>query len=132
MLASCAVRELHGGRRATPSFALWQLIRKLFLCGILRYIDEGSANQVIIGLVFCVTTLSLVSYYSPYEESGDNFLNTMCQACGVGICSVPPRQNATLTRRKRRTYSVRAITLPTKTALSRAIRSGRCSCSCGR
>ena len=57
-----------------------ELLRKFVLCGLLKYIEPGSANQIILGLVFCVMSLSLVAYCNPYNLQGDNFLSECLSA----------------------------------------------------
>ena len=31
-----------------------ELVRKFLLCGCLRFIEPGSATQIIVGIIFCV------------------------------------------------------------------------------
>lgn len=42
-------------------FECVELVRKFLLCGMLRFVDPGSATQIIIGIVFCVVCANCFS-----------------------------------------------------------------------
>ena len=48
-------------------------------CGCLRFVEPGSATQIIIGIVFCIGYLSLIAYLTPYADDSDDFFSTVCQ-----------------------------------------------------
>lgn len=54
-----------------------ELTRKFFLCALLRYIQPGSATQLLIGIGVCIFYLAAVAFFSPYKTSSDNLLNTV-------------------------------------------------------
>ena len=60
-------------------FECVELLRKFLLCGMLRFIEPGSATQVVVAIIFCVQYLSLIAYVTPYAESADNLFSTICQ-----------------------------------------------------
>lgn len=62
-----------------PTAEVIELIRKFLLCGCLRFVQPGSATQVVVGITFCVFYLSLIAFYTPYNDSMNNFFSTICQ-----------------------------------------------------
>lgn len=60
-------------------FECVQLIRKVALCAVLRLVEDGSASQILTGIVFCVAYLAFFSYLSPYEHGENNLFDTLCQ-----------------------------------------------------
>ena len=60
-------------------FECVELVRKFLLCGMLRFVEPGSATQIVVGIVFCVIYLSLLAYLTPYVDGTDDLFSTVCQ-----------------------------------------------------
>ena len=55
---------------------------QFLLCGCLRFVEPGSATQIIVGIVFCIGYLSLIAYLTPYEGRS-------CSQSGPATCCPP-------------------------------------------
>jgi len=61
----------------TPEYYYWEVIelfRKLFLCGVLQFVQPGSGTQIVICIAFTTIYASLFSYCSPLKERSDVLL----------------------------------------------------------
>lgn len=61
-------------RREYWWFEVYELLRKLFLTGLIIFIAAGTATQIAIACVVCAVTLCLHMRLRPYEEPGDDVL----------------------------------------------------------
>ncbi|KAM3570220.1 hypothetical protein VYU27_007700 [Nannochloropsis oceanica] len=61
-------------------FEIYELIRKLFLTGLIIFIAAGTATQVAIACLVCAVTMCLHLRLAPYEERGDDILQAFSLA----------------------------------------------------
>jgi len=67
-------------RRQYWWFEIYELIRKLFLTGLIIFIAAGTATQVAIACLVCAITMCLHLKLAPYEERGDDILQAFSLA----------------------------------------------------
>lgn len=48
-----------------------ELVRKLLLCGCVRFLAPGSPAQCLGTMLFCIIYLALVAYIAPYKSSAN-------------------------------------------------------------
>jgi hypothetical protein len=59
---------------------MWELVRKLFLVGVIAVIAPGSVFQILIGLLVCMTATFISLILRPYKQASDGWLNNVCLA----------------------------------------------------
>jgi len=60
-----------------PQYYYWEVVelyRKLFLCGVLQFVQPGSGTQIVICIAFTTIYASIFSYCSPLKERSDVLL----------------------------------------------------------
>lgn len=57
-------------------FEVYELVRKLFLTGLIIFVAAGTATQIAIACVICVVTTALHLRLQPYEDRWDDILQT--------------------------------------------------------
>eukprot|EP00624_Nannochloropsis_granulata_P007363 evm.model.NODE_7317_length_6650_cov_13.684361.2 len=67
-------------RRQYWWFEIYELVRKLFLTGLIIFIAAGTATQVAIACLVCAVTMCLHLKLAPYEERGDDILQAFSLA----------------------------------------------------
>merc|ERR1711865_693375 len=61
-------------------YEMWELVRKLFLVGVIAVIAPGSVFQILIGLLVCMTATFISLILRPYKQASDGWLNNVCLA----------------------------------------------------
>lgn len=61
-------------RREYWWFEIYELLRKLFLTGLIIFIAAGTATQLAIACIVCAVTMCLHMRLRPYEQRGDDVL----------------------------------------------------------
>ena len=61
-------------------YEMWELVRKLFLVGVIAVIAPGSVFQILIGLLVCMAATFISLILRPYKQASDGWLNNVCLA----------------------------------------------------
>ena len=59
-------------------YEMWELVRKLFLVGVIAGIKPGSVFQILIGLLVCMFATMISLIIRPYRQASDGWLNNVC------------------------------------------------------
>ncbi|KAE9360656.1 hypothetical protein PF008_g1719 [Phytophthora fragariae] len=60
-------------------FEVVDLSRKLFLSGVIVFVENGSVEQVLLALAVCLVTMWFLLYFQPYEGYSDNLIASITQ-----------------------------------------------------
>ncbi|KAG6975832.1 hypothetical protein JG688_00001980 [Phytophthora aleatoria] len=60
-------------------FEVVDLSRKLFLSGVIVFVENGSVEQVLLALAVCLTTMWFLLYFQPYDGYSDNLIASITQ-----------------------------------------------------
>ncbi|KAF1335529.1 hypothetical protein FI667_g1090, partial [Globisporangium splendens] len=60
-------------------FEVVDLSRKLFLSGVIVFVQNGSVEQVLLALSVCLVTMWFLLYFQPYDEYSDNLIASVTQ-----------------------------------------------------
>uniref|UniRef100_K3W6S3 TRP C-terminal domain-containing protein n=1 Tax=Globisporangium ultimum (strain ATCC 200006 / CBS 805.95 / DAOM BR144) TaxID=431595 RepID=K3W6S3_GLOUD len=60
-------------------FEVVDLSRKLFLSGVIVFVQNGSVEQVLLALSVCLVTMWFLLYFQPYGEYSDNLIASVTQ-----------------------------------------------------
>jgi len=69
----------NGYKRSAFWFEVFECVRKLAMVCMPVFFAEGSAEQLMFGLIVCFVTFGAYTYHLPYDESKSNFLAQICQ-----------------------------------------------------
>ena len=71
-----------------PYFEVYDLIRKLFLTGIIIFVRPGTVTQIATATAFCMAALAIHLNIRPFLDAFDNLLQTMALVCILGTMYV--------------------------------------------
>ena len=71
-----------------PYFEVYDLIRKLFLTGIIIFVRPGTVTQIATATAFCMAALAIHLNVRPFLDAFDNLLQTMALICILGTMYV--------------------------------------------
>ncbi|KAH7479024.1 uncharacterized protein KRP23_5823 [Phytophthora ramorum] len=60
-------------------FEVVDLSRKLFLSGVIIFVENGSVEQVLLALCVCLMTMWFLLYFQPYDGYSDNLIASITQ-----------------------------------------------------
>ncbi|KAG6592790.1 uncharacterized protein IUM83_16126 [Phytophthora cinnamomi] len=60
-------------------FEVVDLSRKLFLSGVIIFVENGSVEQVLLAIAVCLVTMWFLLYFQPYEGYSDNLMASVSQ-----------------------------------------------------
>ena len=60
-------------------FVVFECLRRLALTGLLIFVYNGSATQVVVGLFIAVISKHIMMHFNPYIEDSDDWLANQCQ-----------------------------------------------------
>ena len=60
-------------------FELTECLRKLLLIGVLLFYRQGTVAQLMVGLLICLGSAMMYSYFQPFKARADNCMAMVCE-----------------------------------------------------